>query len=326
MALFNVNLIIKETRKARGMTQEQLAEGICSRETVVKLERSERKPNWFVLRELFRRLGLESHVYQQEMSSQDEVAKFQRINQCYGFIGAYKFDEAKAQLDAIDAENAPVWQSGLWLEMLLRLKAYFYSYELLNISQPNHHADPALAAKCAMECLRLTRPDFDENKIPEYFLAVHELQTICCLAMAYMKLEKENEAIKIWYNVKANIEEKYAESFGPNSTLDMWYRENATRLCDALILSERFEECLKLADEVINSPLSSNAVVLYINFLTLKANALKGLGRMDESREFYKKVLLFYYLLDGQRGINFEATKKAYEEQSGEQLDLSIPW
>ena len=46
MVLHNANLMIRETRKALSMTQEKLAEGICSRETIVKLEEGERKSNW----------------------------------------------------------------------------------------------------------------------------------------------------------------------------------------------------------------------------------------------------------------------------------------
>ena len=44
MALFNVGMLISHLRQAKEMTQEKLAEGICSRSTIVRIENGERKP------------------------------------------------------------------------------------------------------------------------------------------------------------------------------------------------------------------------------------------------------------------------------------------
>ena len=48
MAMFNANLIMRELRKAKGLTQEQMAEGICSRSAIAMIEKGERKPDWHI--------------------------------------------------------------------------------------------------------------------------------------------------------------------------------------------------------------------------------------------------------------------------------------
>ena len=58
MPLFNVSVMIRELRTAKGLSQEKLAEGICSRQTVYMIERGARKPDWHTFKSIMLRLGL----------------------------------------------------------------------------------------------------------------------------------------------------------------------------------------------------------------------------------------------------------------------------
>jgi len=164
MALFNATLMIRESRKAQGLTQEQLADGICSRETVAKLEAGQRKPNWFVMNELMLKLGLNPDIYQEEIVSDDEIYIYKTWSDCYVLLNEAKVEEAKSELDRIEAEkNSPsgkMWRSDLGHRLLLQLKASFYS---LDVMQPdvNKYLNPSLSIDYAMEYLRIARPDFE---------------------------------------------------------------------------------------------------------------------------------------------------------------------
>ncbi len=68
MPLFNANMLIRELRKARGLTQEKLAEGICSRQTITKIENGERKPDWWTFKNIMLRLESDPENYMSDIA------------------------------------------------------------------------------------------------------------------------------------------------------------------------------------------------------------------------------------------------------------------
>ena len=329
MTLFNISLIIAETRKALGITQEQLAEGICSRETIVKIEKGERRPNWFITREILRRLGLDTGIYQTEIVSKTEIEKYNRINAVYGAISAQKFDEAKAVIDELESEHAdPAWQSGLWLQMLLRAKAYFYSYGVFAAATVNPYANAHLAIKNATDCLNFFREGFDLDKIPKYYLAPHEVITIRCIAQSYASLGDTDKAIEILKNVKENMEKDafIMQSSNPGFH-EGSYLEIKEMLCFVFQTAQRFEECLALAEEGEQYSIHRKNLISYLTWQTLKAHALTNLNRIDEADDFFKKVLLFHYIFDKKIfGCDFSVMKQMYEGMANKTLNLDVPW
>lgn len=55
--------VIKEQRELRNMTQKELAEGICSTKYIYLIEKNERNPSAFVLKDLSERLGIDLFEY-----------------------------------------------------------------------------------------------------------------------------------------------------------------------------------------------------------------------------------------------------------------------
>ena len=325
MALYKANLMIRESRMAQGLTQEQLAEGICSRETIVKLEKGERKPNWFVFREILLRLGLNPEIYQDEIVSTNDIYVLKKWNECDRLLTARKLDKVKAELDSIEAEKnssaGKVWQSGLGYWALLSVKASFYSIDSL---EGNQYKNPELAIKYSLESLRIARPDFEIEKIPDYYLATHEYQLLNSLALAYGELEGEHKAIELWRKLKANMEKNYSVSVRDAS--NEWYRNLLCNITVMLLKTELYEECLQSAEESLVIAQATQSIFHYQNALGAKAFCLLKLGRKDEGEELYKKFMLFRYAIDGYPGLDFDSTKEWYEANFGGQLNLSVPW
>jgi len=325
MALYNANLMIRESRMAQGLTQEQLAEGICSRETIVKLEKGERKPNWFVFREILLRLGLNPEIYQDEIVSKNDIHVLKKWNECDRLLIARKLDEVKSELDIIETEkNSPsgkMWQTGLGYLAILSIKASFYSIDSLD---GNKYKNPEQAIKYSLECLRITRPDFEVDRIPEYYLATHEYQLLNSLALAYGELEGDAKAIELWRKLKINMEKNYSVSIRDAS--NEWYRNLLCNITIMLLKSELYEECLQSAEESLAIAQATHSLFHYQNALGAKAFSLLKLGRKDEGEELYKKFMLLRYAMDGYPGIDFESTKIWYEENFHGQLALSVSW
>jgi len=322
MALFNANLLIRETRLAKGLTQEKLAEGICSRETIVKLEKGERKPNWFVFNEIMNRLGLESYVQQDDIGSADDVVIRQTIEYLLSMLGISNEDELKAGIDKIEAEIqqntnlGKLWSSGVGYKYFLQIKS--------SLLCQGKYKDPKSAVQLAMECLKLTRPNFEIDKIPEYFLAMHEMITINTLASAYFELEGAVKSVEIIQSLKQNMEKNYF------ATTDIRHDKRYKVLLGNLILdlsyTEQHDKCLQLSEEALELAKVTSDLRLYSMCLEGAAYSLTKLGRKCEGEALYKKFMLFAFVLDGYQNLDFAFIKKSYEEEFNKKLDLSVEW
>jgi len=339
MALYNANLIIRETRKAQGLTQEQLAEGICSRETIVKLEKGERKPNWFVFKEILTRLGLNLELYQTDVLSESESKLLQQANECLVLLTARDFAGAAAQIAKIDAvkdsKDGEMWQSGLGYSMWLRIKANYYSHGMLDVAKSDfsiahEHLNPQLAIKYSLECLELSRPNFDIDKIDEYFLAIHEYKLLMILARSYIRTEESDKAMKLFNNIKASMEKGHELTTCLANIAHIGnplYHLLLADMSTSTVMLGRYEEALKMAEEGATVALNGSDYGMYFVFISVQASCLKRLGRIEESLEFTKKSILSHYIFDGFRNFDFKKAKEFYEAGTGgQQLNLTVPW
>nr|WP_297873834.1 helix-turn-helix transcriptional regulator [uncultured Blautia sp.] len=57
MGLYYIGEVIKRTRESLGMTQEELSEGICTTETLSRIETGKRTPNRANFKALMERMG-----------------------------------------------------------------------------------------------------------------------------------------------------------------------------------------------------------------------------------------------------------------------------
>lgn len=71
MGVYVIGQVIKRTREGLGMTQEQLCEGICSVETLSRIENGKRRPNRANFQALMERMGKSGEKYLPSVHSED---------------------------------------------------------------------------------------------------------------------------------------------------------------------------------------------------------------------------------------------------------------
>jgi len=127
MALFNANLIIRELRKAKGITQEALAEGICSRSTITMIEQGKRKPDWFTFSNIMKKLGVDPTRYFNDIASEDELYIYNQINVANKLLGSFDFDGVKVELEKMEKDKR--FTKGLGYQVLVGYRSILYSQE-----------------------------------------------------------------------------------------------------------------------------------------------------------------------------------------------------
>lgn len=76
---YNIGYYIRRIRKERGICQEVLYEGLCSRSTLHRIESGEQQPGLFVASQLLQRLGLDESSFLLPLGPQDfEISNLQK--------------------------------------------------------------------------------------------------------------------------------------------------------------------------------------------------------------------------------------------------------
>jgi len=310
--LFNVGNLVRELRKMKGLTQEKLAEGICSRSTILMIEKGERKPDWFTFRNIMARLGEDPNKFNIEIADNEETFVVRKHLEWLAYIRECDYESMKKEIEL--HKNDKRFLNGRGRFFFLKLKTCFYNM--------GPYMDCQIAIECALESIRLTRPDFEINNINTYFLAPHEIETINNLANAYSNHDEPEMSLKILRLLKENLGLHYASFLNFNQ----FYLLILVNLAEDLNRLDILNESLEVCAEGMEVSLGCRDMLYYMNFVLTKAECLMKLGNKTEGKELFKQVMLFSYATQGKTGMDFNEIAADYMEKYNEKIDLSLPW
>ncbi|MCL2286274.1 MAG: helix-turn-helix domain-containing protein [Firmicutes bacterium] len=321
MPLLNINALIKKLRIAQGMTQEKLAEGICSRITISRIERGEHRPDWFILQNVLQRLGVKPENLNSDiidLISEEDAYVVKQRSKLQQYLVALDMKNLKSLLDKLESDErfakSAVENSGRGYQTYLRYKAALHMYE--------PYLDISASLKYITECIKLNRPDFDIDKISQYFLSPEELQLINLMAVAYNASEETTKAIEILLKLKDSYEEQYMVNVFDNRQ----YRLLLLNIAGALNDAGRHEECLKASEEGLECALIHSEMISCLIYFRQKAISLMKLGREEEGREEGQKFLMLAYVMGKHAAVSFEDAKKECEKIFGSKIELIPKW
>ena len=315
MAVFNASILMRELRKASGLTQKRVAEGVCSRSTLCAIERGDFKPDWFIFRNVMMKLNVDPTRYYNDIVSEDETYVYnqQAINS--KLLTAIDIEGLKSQISKMEQDKRFAKGNGYLL--LLASKSAMHHYEPC--------LDPDLAFKYAMEYLKILRSDFEIDKIPTYFLSPSELLTVNKIGNTYAFSGNHEKALEIFYMTLDNIEKNYM--------IDVCYQFEAayfTLLSNAALTLMRYvgryDESIQLADKGMDMMKDFYASVHYIHLLYSKASSLIYLGRKQEGEHEFRRCIMYAYAMnnDVSAEMTIESLKNDFEKQFNYKLDLTM--
>lgn len=193
MAIYTIGEVIKRERLAQGITQEALAENICSISWLSKIESGLKTPTPQVFELLMSRMGKKaSHYVMFKGDREMELGNLkQKINACYRTQKIMEGRELLNKFIDLRDENNPL---DLQFELLSRTLLY--------------EGEMSLEAEYEMliRALNVTLADFDEDQMMDYLLTTDEIVIINSLGDVYRRQNDYKHAIDLFKKLLLYLE------------------------------------------------------------------------------------------------------------------------
>ena len=235
MALYNIGNFIKQRREELGITQNELAEGLCSPVTLSRLENGTQTPHQSTVRALLQRLGYsDALMFQAAGREEFEIAQLKvKIRQLY---------------NTRDRDGAR--------ELFAKLGEYkgFFSvsdrqfYEIIYVLLNKENIPVSKAAEMLENAIRLTHPNYRRDNPPKVLCYEESLAMINIAVFIDMGGERDN-AIDVLYYLKRYYEQHFIDIENVKKMLPMIMYD----LSKILGLAGRYDECIEVCMQGIRT-------------------------------------------------------------------------
>lgn len=316
MANYRAGDVIRLTRNAVGMTQEQLSDGICSVETLSRLENGKHAVKQSVYEQLMARMERDTRKSYAVCVSKDMELLEERI-WLEDALSKHEYERAEIYLDIVKRKIEDSCISRQYVERLEGV----VGYRLGRIGAEE------LVQKLE-KAIRITVPDYEchlyiENKERVYPFTELEIYTLMSLASAYGYIEQPHKSIQIYEALLLCLKAGYIDE---NSAikLKMVIEDNYVR---ALERAGKYKEALEKAREVIKSAIINNygkiipPILLEISWNKRKICKDKGENLDDIEQDTKRRLRQAYYIAAARKDyVNLGIIKNYYLECFGEEV------
>lgn len=277
MAVSQIGAIIRRRRIELGLSQEDLADGICAVTTLSRIENGERMPTQNHLEILLQRIGYSDMMLQSYVDESDFVAhelKF-KIRQAYIESNAAKARELLQQFEALVTKPSKIDEQFILLHNVLLYPQDYSNEESL------HELEKAIC---------LTYPRYKYGHFP-FLLSYEEIVLLNNIAITHADCGHRKDAIDILYSIAdyydthiVNIEEALRTE--PMTLYN---------LSKYLGLENRFDECIAVCERGIRLAQKTGRCQGFAQTLYNKAWALV---KRNQKEDFPEAKRLAYNALN----------------------------
>ncbi len=289
MEKLHIGEVISHLRKKHNLTQSQLADKICSREYLCKLEKGAFFPTIYTVDLLSKRLNENIYEFYQDIERHNDIdthIKIQEINELIA-QGGEKDLEIRELIQKY--EDLPSFKTGEALQFMLYSKAICSYYLDRNYNQ---------AIDFSLQGLCVYKKSFNLNNWTEYIYTNVELTLINMIASIYCRLENIDKGISIYFELLKYLEKYLSQSLYDIHTTGHFYINLYTKVAyntsNNLIFYKRYKDALDIVDNAINISLRTKYMNAYPSLLKNKLEILYILEDYENARKFYYKALVYY--------------------------------
>ena len=295
--------IIRSLRKRAHMTQEELAEGICSPISVSRIENGTQMPSNTVLEALLSRLGTSTYqicsIYYQ---TDKQLAFDQEADRVAELLRAGQLPEAKGKMAALEKSAN---SDSVNMQYYLLLSATIMLYE---------EEDMEKVLSILYKALEITKPSFDFLDFRNELLTVREANILNVIAVALFRSDETIRAIHLGEELYCSLKKHVSAISGYNLL-----RINvAFNLAQYMEEEHRYKEALMYCQEAEALSMNGQEQMLLPEIQFIKAKALHRQGNDTECCAILKAIIPYMELV---KKTEFAELARNYAEK---ELNLTI--
>ena len=314
MANYNAGDVIRLMRNTTGMSQEELSDGICSVETLSRIENGKHKVKQSTYAGLMAKMEHDTRKNYALCAGKDMELLEERI-QLEDAVAKHDYEKADRYLCRLKRKIADDKISRQYVE---RLEGGI-DYQLGRINGEEY-------VRKMEDTIRITVPGYErylhiEEKGQAYPFTELEVLTLISLANAYGDMEQPQKGIQIFDMLLLCLEEGYMDA-GSVSRLQMLIKRNYLKTLEQ---SGKYQEALENTKELLEDVIRNNygrmiPVLLFGISWDLRKIRIDNEEAIDDILPNIKRTLRQAYYIAAARDdeVNLRIIEKYYNECLGE--------
>lgn len=281
--------LLKEIRNSKSLSQEQLAENICSIRQLSRIESGENDPSIYILHSMSKKLNIDLQEFYRVYFTSGSFESY-RLKLELGKLIKNKNNESLREFIA-EIENMDIFQEGENLQYVLYGKA---------ICSSHIDRDYRLSNKYCIKGITIENPNFNIYKMKVAPYSNIGLTIINLMASNFDKLGEKKLSAEV-FKVLLNILESYIlnSPFPMYRSLNFEKRLYQSSSCNLSILNmndANYEKSLDYVDKGIDFSIKENHMRFLPELLAQKSRLLLKMDLKEDAYENYKICLSLYKL------------------------------
>ena len=283
LATYEIGQRIRGVRESRGMTQEELADGICSTGTLSKIENGLQVPKRKTFTALMQRLGEPEYLYSIHLS-REEMQEMKICRQIERSIWKEDFVKTKELLEE--------YKSFLSGNKILENQCYRMMWASLH---PKQNENPHQVMQEFEEALRITIKDYP-NILPSkrQWLTFEEISILNNIAVQYYRIGEITKSFSYIKWLKEYLEQTNMDE----ETLAKVYLVVLCNYAEILWVNGQAEEAHAIASHGIELCKEYAQFMVLPHFLIVMARSFVWKGKAKEAEECLRQAESLFCIMD----------------------------
>ena len=196
----NVGELLKNLREQQGLSAMDLYQGVCSKANYFKIENGEIEPHVYYLEVFMQRLGRDINLYLNTFLSPKDFEEKQMRNEIILRLVEREYESAEELL--LKLEKRKAYKSKVGLQFIKSAKVSILTHK-------EGHTPECL--ELIREALKLTRPEFDEDRVMRYCLSYNEIVLINEMALYFCRTNELDRGIRLFKMLRYSMDHSYLD-------------------------------------------------------------------------------------------------------------------
>ncbi len=283
----HIGQTIAYLRKLRKLTQQQLADGICTREYIRKLENGYNQPTIYIIDLLSQRLQEDIYNYHLSVERHNDIETHLKIQEINDIFASKNFELLIKIIQQY--ENLPAFKDGEALQIIYYSKAMCEYYLSYNYNK---------AIEYCIKGLNVYKKNFNLANWSKLLYSNIELRIINTIASCKCYNNDLENGIKMIYELLDYLDKYisvtlYSIRVKGNFHVNL-YTQVAYNLSNHLTEQLKYSDALKIIDKSITISLRTKYMSMYPYLLKNKFQLLYMLDNIEGAKAYYDKALIYY--------------------------------